>query len=239
MVQELLEKELTSEDVDGMWKTLIEERDDYDNTERSMLAGLRQMIAEKESRPKDTSGTRMVFTSPKEQVEVQKPKKTSTSLKSKFFKYLKDLKKRSKWQELRVATLCQACGGSPEDPYVTSCYHIFCKECLNELAYQAAIQGHDQTTCGKCGEIFTQSMSCGGLKELEVRDLSNSVFQPNKDKTPVQKPFKLSMEYVDSKDGLVLSSKMIAVRDQLHTWLQEEPDGKIIVFTEWLMVYVP
>jgi len=228
MVQEVLEKESGE---------TFTELPYYNDVERAMVAGLRRMIAEKKNRPDGAQGTGMVFTKPKEQTNIPRSKKKPDTLKSKFAKFLKELKRKSDWNELKERSLCSECGNAPEEPYVTSCLHLYCKECLTNRSYDASKKKLDHTACGKCGTCYTESVACKGLKELEIRDLSASVFQKGKDETPSdEKPFKLTMNYVDSKDGLLLSTKTAAVKAQLKRWLEEDPEQKIIVFTEWLMV---
>ena len=236
MVQEVLEKELEVCNVENMWKHIISEREDHTSTEENMLVALKKMIEEKEFVLDDSPNGGMLFTSPKDQAEVPKSKKKTDNLVLRFGKFLKDLKKHSKWTELREHSLCHKCGDPPEEPYVTSCLHVYCKDCLTDLAYNASQQDQDETPCAKCGEFFTESQPCEDLKELQIRDLSASIFQGNKEKTDEKKPFKLTMTYIDSKEGLLLSTKVAAVKVQLEKWIEEDPDGRIIVFTEWLMV---
>lgn len=236
MVQEVLQKELKIWDVEAMRTELFPNATDISNLEEQMLQGLEKMIAEKE-KDIDTSDTVSLFYNPDEPAKAPKAGKTSSNLVSRFSKTLKEMKKVSKWTELRERTLCHKCGDPPEDPWVTSCLHLYCKECLDNLAYEASELDLDQTACRKCETVFTESQPCGGLKELETRDLSGSVFQGNKDKAPEKKKFKLTMNYVDSKEHeLILSTKTLAVKEQLEKWIRDDPDRKIIVFTEWLMV---
>lgn len=235
MVQEVLQKELKISDVEAMRAGLFPNATDTSTPEDQMLKGLNKMIAETE-KDIDTSDTVSIFSNPGEPVKVPKAGKKSSNLVSRFSKVLKDLKKNSKWSELRERTLC-SCGRPAEEPWVTSCLHLYCKDCLTNLAYEASESDLDQTACHKCATIFTESQPCEGVKELEIRDLSASVFQGNKDKAPEKKKFKLTMNYVDSKEhGLVLSTKTLAVKEQLEKWIRDDPDRKIIVFTEWLMV---
>ena len=236
MVQEILQERFKIEDVEAMRTGLFPNVMNMSKTENQMLKSLGKMIAEKE-KDIDTSDPVSTFVNADELVKVPKAGKKSSNLTSRFGKFLKEMKRNSKWSELRERTLCQTCGESPEEPWVTSCMHLYCKDCLIGLAYEASQEDHDATACQKCDEIFAESQPCAGLKELEIRDLSASVFQSDKDRVPGKKKFKLTMNYVDSKDfGLVLSTKTLAVKAQLEKWIRDDPDKKIIVFTEWLMV---
>lgn len=238
MVQEMLEKEFELDDAEKMWKNLITDNPDHTDSEEAMLVALKKIIAEKGTRSNEGRGNGFQFTNPKEQSETTATKKKKGSLLYRFGKCLKDLKKHSKWAELRERSMCHGCGQPPEEPWVTSCMHVYCKECLNNLAYDASHLDLDHTACGSCGAIFTESVPCEGLKELGLRDLSASIFQDGRGKAPAEKAFKLTMDYVDSKDGLLLSTKAAAVKEQFAKWIAEDPDCKIIVFTEWLLVYV-
>ena len=236
MVQEVLQKELKVNDVEAMRTDLFPKATDISESEDQMLMVLKKMIAEQEQ-DIDTSDTVPLFLNPDEPVKVPKAGQKSSNLILRFSKVLREMKKNSKWSELRESTMCHKCGEPPEEPWVTSCLHLYCKECLTNLAYEASEMNLDRTACHKCATIFTGCMPCEGLKELEMRDLSDSIFQSDKDKAPEKKKFKLTMNYVDSKEhGLVLSTKTLAVKAQLEKWIRDNPDGKIIVFTEWLMV---
>ena len=238
MVQEVVQKaSKKEEDTAGTLRGLIfSEATDISKLEDKMLKGLRKMVANTEN-DVDSSDTVPLFLSPDDSLKVPKAGKKSSDLIYRFSKDLKEMKKKSKWSELRERTLCHTCGEPPEEPWVTGCLHLYCRECLENLAYEAAQLDLDETACHKCGTIYTESLPCEGLKELAICDLSASVFQGNKDKAPVKKKFKLTMDYVDSKEyGVVLSTKTLAVKAQLGKWMREDPDRKIIVFTDWLMV---
>ena len=237
MVQEVVQRASKKEDAAGALSGLIfSKATDISNLEDIMLKGLRKMVAGTED-DIDSSDTVPLFLSPDDSLKVPKAGKTSSNLIFRFSKDLKEMKKKSKWSELRERTLCHTCGEPPVEPWVTSCLHLYCRECLLNLAYEAAQLDLDETACHKCGTIYTESVPCEGLKELEICDLSASVFQGEKDKAPVKKKFKLTMDYVDSEEyGVVLSTKTLAVKAQLEKWIREDPNRKIIVFTEWLMV---
>ena len=164
-------------------------------------------------------------------------KKKAPTIVPGFVKKLREMRQKSKWTELRDNVLCQLCGGPAENPHVISCFHLYCKECLLSLQFEAADKDLDHAQCAKCGHLWEQSEFCGGLKELEVRDLSSTVFQEDEKHKSRARPKQLTMKYVDSDNKLVLSSKVAAVKAQLAEWIAQDPHAKIIVFSEWHMVY--
>lgn len=91
--------------------------------------------------------------------------------------------------------------------------------------------------CPKCGEVYIEAASCKRIKkDLEIVDLSATVFQGKKDVKETMPKFNLTMDFVDSNAGLILSTKTIAVKKQLQDWMNDDSGRKIIVFTEWLMM---
>lgn len=115
---------------------------------------------------------------------------------------------------------------------VTSCMHVYYRECLESLANVATAMAQDETACLECGTVFTGTESCDGLKELEFDDywlLNDSADKKKKDG-------KVNMEWVAYDKKLVLSAKPTAVRDQVEQWLEQEPEKKIIIFSQFHMM---
>ena len=221
MVQEVLESIFESvRHVDNLERETILNVTPGNKPERELIAALRRMIAAKEKAAKDTPKNPGIF-------DINAPR--LTNLAADFGKYLRDLKTNKKWWQLRLRTVCQRCGEPPVDPLVTDCFHIYCEECLLSMAHDAAAKGHDHTACMQCETIYSKSESCRGLKELEFDEFTIL----NETKT---KNGKVNMEWVSYDDNLVLSTKTTAVRAQVDQWLRDEPDKKIIIFSQFHMM---
>ena len=232
-VQEVLERLLDKEYLDFQQDLLTRESpQSEDDLQQAMIDGIRRMLQEKEERRELSEETETSRSSGDGDADGQKKPKASL-LPARFAKVLKELKRSSNWKELKASTLCQYCDGIPDEPYVTSCFHIFCRECLVNLHHEAVDKGLNKAECTNCGHRYTETAPCGHLKELEVPDLSASVFQDKTKSKPVKKQFKLSMRYVDHDDKLVLSTKILAVKKQLAKWMEEDSNAQIIVFSEW------
>lgn len=240
MAQEVLEKEFEASNVEAIEQRILGQDPEASDLEKHMIENLKRMIQEKGQTPDFPEPEHRLFTNVEEQdpaPAVPKVNKKASTLVARFGARLRDLKKASRWSELRDLTVCQKCGENPEEPWVTSCYHLYCKECLENIAMEASINDLDQTECDKCGHVFTESQPCDNMKELEVRDLSVTIFQDESKKEPTEKKkFKLTMNYVDFNDKVLLSTKLVAVKNQVAAWIREDPKRKIIIFTEWLMV---
>ena len=217
LVQEILEELLDHESINNMEQELICGATLENKNDRYLLAALRRMI---EAKPE-------VVEESEESEQVQ-----SGELAARFESYLKALKAKAKWSELKTRTLCQSCGDPPENAVVTSCLHVYCEECLHGLAAKASAKDQDETTCLVCDEVFTGAESCAGVKDLEWDDL----YLLNESARLRKRPKKVNMEWVFHENKLVMSAKTTAVRMQVENWLREEPDKKIIIFSQFHMI---
>ena len=120
---------------------------------------------------------------------------------------------------------------------MTSCLHLYCKECLNALHHDTAIRKkkNREVACLECGTVFTESNPCDGLKKLEaeesILDSSERTIRKKERKNP-----NADIKWIDVDGELLPSSKTAAILIQLKQWLEEEPNKKIIVFSQFLML---
>lgn len=225
LIQDILQDMFEMDSVDRLEKATITEATEENQPARDIVAALRRMVAAK-AQPKELTPDRR-----SEETDIN----DRGDLVDKFGQQLRKLKKSAKLKDLKNEQLCQKCHNIPEDPWVTSCLHVYCKECLEFLAYEASTLDSDNTPCTKCGTIFTASQSCSSLKELAMEDFADLTADLRGCK---RKDNKVNMHWVDYDDTLVLSSKTIGVQKQIEKWLEEEPDKKIIVFSQFLMMSV-
>ncbi|KAK0253261.1 hypothetical protein LTR35_005683 [Friedmanniomyces endolithicus] len=159
-----------------------------------------------------------------------------------FKKYLKSLAKSGKWVEIKERSVCAGCKQQPpNDPVITSCWHIYCQSCLTDLQTYAARRGHDGATCSECGELYASQSPIDGLdgfgNEGSVSEnLADAA--PGKDKAKA-KGKKRSKggdmeDWIGMNGGISPSAKTVAAKAQILEWFAEDPDCKIIVFTQFL-----
>lgn len=222
LIQDILQDMFKMDNVDRLEAATVPIETADNKAGRDIIAALRRMIAAK--------GTAQEIT-PERQSEVREdgPGELVVKLRDR----LRHLKESSKTDELRHEQLCHKCKGIPEDPWVTSCLHIYCKECLEFMAYEAAKADEDHTPCRECETLFTESQSCSGLKELGIDDFAD--LEPNL-KGRKKNNGKVNMHWVSYEDQLVLSAKTRGVQAQIEKWLAEDPDKKIIVFSQFHMM---
>ena len=218
LIQEVLEEMIDLESIDNMEATLINGATPENKNDRVLLEALRRMIKAKPE----------VVEQPNE-LEVEGVQ--TGELAAKLGRYLKSLKSKSNWAELRSRQCCYYCGEPPENAIVISCLHVYCKDCLQGMANLASAKDQDATTCLKCGVVYTGAEPCDGLKEMEW----NNNWLLNKTASRKNRHKKVNMEWVAYENNLVMSAKTTAVQVQVEQWLKEEPDKKIIIFSQFHM----
>lgn len=164
----------------------------------------------------------------------------SHGLTYRFRKYLKTLRKSEQWDAIVERSLCCACHQKPYDPYVTDCWHIYCKEHLEDISRYAAMQGKDQAACTECGTYFTSSNKCINMDDFKVRQGTTSSVRDTPEvnsSTGSKKSKKAAGEipnWVDLDGEVLPSAKTIAVKSQVLEWLSENPQPKIVIYTQFL-----
>ena len=158
-----------------------------------------------------------------------------------FFKYLESLREGKNWETLTNSTHCHSCNKPPMDPHLTSCYHVYCKDCIEGLSLSAARRDSDRARCLECGVIFDQSwpISQGRLTDAHnanpkrradpndaVSKLSKKLSQDARDEMNVKK-------WIAAADVLP-SAKTMAVKAQLMNWFQENGSLKVIIYTQFI-----
>ena len=200
---------------------------DENKDARAIIVALRRMVAAK--------GEPIEFTPDRqsEELDLQNPGELVVKLRKRLIK----LRDSSKLDELKAEQLCQKCGNIAEFPYVTSCLHVYCKECLEFLAYEASKNDQDHTLCRTCGTSYTKTEPCSGLKELVIDDFTDLSADLSL-KGKKSNNGKVNMHWVAYDDELVMSAKTLGVQAQIEKWLEEDPNKKIIIFSQFLMMSV-
>lgn len=153
-----------------------------------------------------------------------------------FRKYLDSLVQSEHWEVITQRTLCCGCRQPPESPIVTSCFHIYCNQCLGDLQHLAARRGHDQARCSECGEAYTYSQPCEGFDTFEkCRTTTTSTGNGPVSKKPSKnKRNEPAMDWISMPGEVCPSAKTAAVKAQIMNWRQEDQKVKIIIYTQFL-----
>lgn len=157
-----------------------------------------------------------------------------------FRKYLQELRASRKWEEIDNRTICVLCNDKADDPWVASCMHIYCFDCLNMLVTSAAAENKNKARCFECGVEFHGSHPCDNFDAdvASVEDLrpDSELEQGVRKSNGKKKRNKRDDDgdWINLQKGTMLpSSKTVAVKAQILNWIEEDPNCKIIVFTQF------
>ena len=240
MLQKTIEDLFELEDIEKLWEVTAPEVTADDNPARDMLITMKKMMAEKDKPAEAVQATEPVQTTEPVSVEDSVEDRSSgesAPLVFKFRRFLRDLAQSSKWDDLKNRSLCHKCRDPPDEPWVTSCLHVYCKECLNALAYEATKRGEEETTCLDCGTIYTESRACDGLKELQMDAEASGRTSPESSQTTrTRRDPEQDLKWINFNGATLPSTKTAAVQAQIEMWLEIEPDKKVIVFSQFYML---
>jgi SNF2 family DNA or RNA helicase len=154
-----------------------------------------------------------------------------------FLRYLATLRDGSDWDELQNRTLCVSCNDKPENPWVTSCYHVYCYDCLIKLQSTAAKKDNDRARCADCGIEFTDSKPCDKF-DLDAVDEDSDTSDEDRERLRRHKKNERGdkcKDWIDMQGLDILpSSKTIAIKAQIINWIEEDPKVKIIIYTQFI-----
>ncbi|KAK4574889.1 hypothetical protein LTR86_001731 [Recurvomyces mirabilis] len=151
-----------------------------------------------------------------------------------FRKYLSSFENTEQWEAIKERTTCVGCRQRPDDAQVTSCFHVYCKKCLQDLQHHAARRGHDQARCSECGEAYTSTQPCQDFTTFQQRESTrdgSSISPPAKKKE--SKDGELE-DWISMRGEILPSAKTTAAKAQILNWIEEQPTAKIIIFTQFL-----
>ena len=167
----------------------------------------------------------------------------------KFRKFIRAMKKSDAWREVVKRSVCHRCEDTPDEPYVTDCFHIYCHECLLAMMQEVAEQGEDSATCLSCGATFKETKPCTGLnalgytkhdheEEIEQESSQGSKRRASRSTSQeMEKSEEESMNWILKEGEILPSTKVTMVALTVAEWLREDPTKKIIIFTQWRLMY--
>ncbi|KAL8692613.1 MAG: hypothetical protein Q9218_002400 [Villophora microphyllina] len=223
MLQSTIENMFRIEDVEKLMRLTVGE--EADET-RDMLKVMKDMIAAKvnsNSEPADVTPDSESL----EEEDSDLQADNAHPLVFTFRRFLRKLVQTEKWAELKDRSLCTKCRDVPDVPYVTSCYHLYCMDCLRTMQQNAAAAGDEGAACHQCAQVFEKATCCSGIDELEMDAAATPAMSPRR------KAAKEDLKWIDQAGQILPSTKTAAVCAQIEEWQQKEPDKKIIVFSQF------
>ena len=126
-----------------------------------------------------------------------------------------------------AADECSICLNDMENPVITLCGHIYCRECIERV-----ISSTNPATCPLCRE---------NIKKSELLDARDAPAVEGAEASSAKDPAKIDSQGADTFTGSC-SSKVNAMLQELNRIRKEHPDDKIIVvsqFTSFLTMIAP
>ena len=167
-----------------------------------------------------------------------------------FGKYISNLAASDAFEIIEDRSLCSACRQPPVDAHITSCFHIYCYTCIEELQHYAARNGKESATCTECGVDYTGVEPCqlgndlGYDESVAASDTaSNASSSPPRGNKKRGRPSKKALaddmagtDWIGLKGEVLPSTKTIACKAQILEWIEADPTCKIIIYTQFMPV---
>jgi SNF2 family DNA or RNA helicase len=161
------------------------------------------------------------------------PSRFTGDISQQFRRCLKAMHDDGQWEKANNRSLCPLCGQQPSNPYVTSCLHIYCFGCLNQVAYESMLAGGESATCLECSCRFKKSESYAAQAFNDAskgtpvaQDLSKKR-KRNKD-SPEE-----DINWLNICNPVIQSTKTMAAVKQIKEWQAEDPNNKILLFSQF------
>jgi SNF2 family DNA or RNA helicase len=267
LIQDVLKGMFTAADVEALWRlTAKEVQASDDSAQQNMIKTLRKMLAKNEN-TLQTSQTLGPAVTPATTLEVQDENNMETGstygLYFKFRKFLRMLSESDTWAELHLRSTCAKCRSPPDDPVCTSCFHVYCQECIMQLDEERKLAGEEKMTCLECQTRFEETTPCRGLEAL---GFGSAAVMPNvaKKQKKIAKQLKRAekaargrrstsarrsgtvdeadddedeeeyVDWIEEGRGSLPSAKLAATKAAILNWREAYPKEKIIVYTQFL-----
>ncbi|KAI5363033.1 putative helicase, Zinc finger, RING-type, Zinc finger, RING/FYVE/PHD-type [Septoria linicola] len=155
-------------------------------------------------------------------------------------KYVQNLAASKQFEEIQARSTCSACRQPPDNPHKTSCFHIYCWDCITQIQHAAARSGKPSATCGECGAEYDSVTPCVLNPEYRaspvdsLSDGENGI--PTKSKGKKKKNKDDMDDWIGLKGEILPSTKTIACKAQVLEWMAQDRHCKIIIYTQFMPV---
>jgi len=137
-----------------------------------------------------------------------------------FRRYMETMKKSETWEQIKQRTVCSGCRQPPSQPQVTSCFHIYCLACLNDLQHLAARRGYDSAPCSECGTAYTSVQPCEDYNELVADESPRASSTDNTQPRRTKKEGHATDSWIDMSGEVLPSAKTQAAKAQVcRAWV--------------------
>jgi len=135
--------------------------------------------------------------------------------------------------------ICGICADVADEPTITDCNHVFCRQCIQTECNKAAAQS-DYTECPICNSAFNSTIPFEELRARQENPAATSEDEASQTEgRSRRKGAKSSRDpWLDMAGEMLPSAKTIALKQQILQWQEEAPDDKIVIFTQFRLMYL-
>lgn len=157
-----------------------------------------------------------------------------------FGRYLQSLQESEAFEAICERTLCCGCRQPPQDPQVTSCFHIYCHTCLMDLQSSFARRGLERHRCTECGVFYDDAKPCEKILEPYVGANENMAISDQEGGLGLRKGGQKDKgkaeqnDWIQMRGQILPSAKTIALKARIMAWIEEDEDVKILVFSQFI-----
>ncbi|KAK4939054.1 hypothetical protein LTR10_020628 [Elasticomyces elasticus] len=259
LCQDVLKEMFVAADIETLWRLTAKEVETAteDAPRVNTLKALRKMLQSKDNTiatSQSKTAAQSVAPTPDPEAEHDITTGKGFGLTFKFRRFLRNLTESHTWTELHLRSMCAKCRLPPDEPMCTSCFHVYCRECLNAMDFERRENQEEKIACIECGTQFEETSPCSGLKELGFN--SEEVAQKI-EKVKAKRGKKQSQTAVNwqgspttadedededppaqdwiNMDGTVLTSaKLTATKAAILNFQQKNNTEKILIYTQFL-----
>ncbi|OAP57197.1 hypothetical protein AYL99_07935 [Fonsecaea erecta] len=264
LCQDVLKRMFVASDIEILWRLTDKEvQASHDTDSANMIKSLRKMLAANENTLQTCQTKELQETfdgTPNIEDDGNMDTGSPYGLTFKFRKFLRALTTSKTWAELHLRSICAKCRMPPDEPVCTSCFHVYCQECINAMHEERKKMGDSDTKCIDCGTAFEETSSCAGLKELGFNspEVAAKVEKKKRKLAKLAQKAKAGMrsasplasngsneddeaegeerevDWLDVGGRLLPSAKLSATKAAILNWKNQYPGQKIIVYTQFL-----
>jgi hypothetical protein len=181
-----------------------------------------------------------------------------------FHKFTTELHENGQWDERLRRTSCPHCELTPIGPIITSCMHLYCEECYfllknslpsadgkptcqicNNPIAEAAYCGTAETivldepsATSNSTQNSTRKTKASSRKQSSrlfgTRMFATAAQRSRMRQTDEQQNEDEELDWISATQGGMPGAKVNKVRELVANWIREDPDAKVVVFTQFL-----
>lgn len=150
-------------------RRLIEEQDTTDNNPSAQIA---KMLLSAQG---DSSVPTAESTPSEDDISPPQPEGDRDKLIREFREFMDQLHNEESWQDCKERHNCPLCGETPEQAIITSCKHLYCAECFDQLPDEQGLLGKENRLCTKCPTPILEAAYYGVFDRVHPEGYESSV----------------------------------------------------------------